>query len=209
MSVTVSALHDGQGRVNGFLSIAYDITERQRLAKQLSQLAYHDGLTGLPNRLSLEDHLRQAIAKSSRSHEPLALLFIDLDRFKPINDTYGHSVGDQVLCEIARRVQASLRSADMVARLGGDEFVVLLSTLASPDDCLVVADKLLLTLTEPMRVGGHELQVGASIGVARYPESGNTAAELLRNADAAMYQNKLAGRSTVRMASQVDRPQSS
>ena len=209
VSVTVSALHDGQGRVNGFLSIAYDITERQRLAKQLSQLAYHDGLTGLPNRLSLEDHLRQAIAKSSRSHEPLALLFIDLDRFKPINDTYGHSVGDQVLCEIARRVQASLRSADMVARLGGDEFVVLLSTLASPDDCLVVADKLLLTLTEPMRVGGHELQVGASIGVARYPESGNTAAELLRNADAAMYQNKLAGRSTVRMASQVDRPQSS
>ena len=209
VSVTVSALHDSQGRVNGFLSIAYDITERQRLAKQLSQLAYHDGLTGLPNRLCLEDHLRQAIAKSSRSQEPLALLFIDLDRFKPINDTYGHSVGDQVLCEIARRVQATLRSADMVARLGGDEFVVLLSTLASPDDCLVVADKLLLTLTEPMQVGGHQVQVGASIGLARYPDSGNTAAELLRNADAAMYQNKLAGRSTVRLAAQVDRPQSS
>ena len=195
-SVTLSALHDNAGAVSGFLAIAYDITERQRLSEQLSQLAYHDRLTGLPNRLRLEDHLRQAIALAGRRHEPLALLFIDLDRFKPINDQHGHAVGDQVLCEVARRLQASLRAADLVARLGGDEFVVLLSTLASHEDCLLVADKLMLALAEPMQIGALTLQVGASMGVARHPESGNTVAELLRSADAAMYQVKQAGRST-------------
>ena len=195
-SVTLSALHDSAGAVSGFLAIADDITERQRLAEQLSQLAYHDGLTGLPNRLRLEDHLQQAIALAGRRHEPLALLFIDLDRFKPINDQHGHAVGDQVLCEVARRLQASLRAADLVARLGGDEFVVLLTTLASHEDSLLVADKLMLALAEPMPIGALTLQVGASMGVARYPESGNTVAELLRSADAAMYQVKQAGRST-------------
>ena len=195
-SVTLSALHDNAGAVSGHLAIAYDITERQRLAEQLSQLAYHDGLTGLPNRLRLEDHLQQAIALAGRRHEPLALLFIDLDRFKPINDQHGHAVGDQVLCEVARRLQASLRAADLVARLGGDEFVVLLTTLASHEDCLLVADKLMLALAEPMQIGALTLQVGASMGVARHPESGNTVAELLRSADAAMYQVKQAGRST-------------
>ena len=195
-SVTLSALHDNTGAVSGFLAIACDITERQRLADQLSHLAYHDGLTGLPNRLRLEDHLSHAIALASRRHEPLALLFIDLDRFKPINDRHGHAVGDQVLCEVARRLQANLRAADMVARLGGDEFVLLLTTLATHSDCLLVADKLMLALAEPMQIGTLTLQVGASMGVAHYPDSGNTAAELLRSADAAMYQAKQAGRST-------------
>ena len=195
-SFTVSALHDSSGAVSGFLAIAYDITERQRLADQLAQLAYHDGLTGLPNRLRLEDHLQQAITRASRRHEALALLFIDLDRFKPINDSHGHAVGDQVLCEVARRLRAALRSADMVARLGGDEFVVLLSTLANDQDGLLVADKLMLVLAEPMHIGALVLQVGASMGMARYPEAGNTAGELLRSADAAMYQVKQAGRST-------------
>ena len=195
-SVTLSALHDSDGAVSGHLAIAHDISERQRLADQLSQLAYHDGLTGLPNRLRLEDHLQRAIAHAGRRHQPLALLFIDLDRFKPINDQHGHAVGDQVLCEVARRLQASLRTADLVARLGGDEFVVLLSTLAQHEDCLLVADKLMLALAEPMQIGTLSLQVGASMGVARYPEAGNTVAELLRSADAAMYQVKQAGRST-------------
>ena len=195
-SLTVSALHDSAGAVSGFLGIAYDITERQRLADQLSQLAYHDSLTGLPNRIRLEDDLRRAIAQAGRRHEPLALLFIDLDRFKPINDQHGHAVGDQVLCAVARRLQAALRAADLVARLGGDEFVVLLSSLAHHDDSLVVADKLMLALAEPMHIGSLTLQVGASMGVARYPEAGGTAAELLRSADAAMYQVKQAGRST-------------
>ena len=204
-SFTVSALHDSSGAVSGFLAIAYDITERQRLADQLAQLAYHDGLTGLPNRLRLEDHLQQAISRASRRHEALALLFIDLDRFKPINDSHGHAVGDQVLCEVARRLQAALRNADMVARLGGDEFVVLLNTLASDQDGLLVADKLMLALAEPMQIGALVLQVGASMGMARYPENGNTAAELLRSADAAMYQVKQTGRSTQPLLSLLPR----
>ena len=204
VAVTLSALHDGAGAINGYLAIVCDITERQRLADQLSHLAYHDGLTGLPNRTKLEDQLQQAIHLAQRNGAPLALLFIDLDRFKPINDQHGHAVGDQVLCEVARRLKLGLRSSDMAARLGGDEFVVLLSTLTHADDCLLVADKLLLALAEPMRVGGHDLQVGASIGVAHYPEAGQDAAALLRSADAAMYQAKLAGRSTLRLARRTD-----
>ena len=204
VAVTLSALHDGAGAINGYLAIVCDITERQRLADQLSHLAYHDGLTGLPNRTRLEDQLQQAIHQARRSGAPLALLFIDLDRFKPINDAHGHAVGDQVLCEVARRLQLGLRSSDTAARLGGDEFVVLLSTLAQADDCLLVADKLLRALAEPMRVGGHDLQVGASIGVAHYPASGQDAAALLRSADAAMYQAKLAGRSTLRLAGRTE-----
>ena len=207
VSLTVSALHDRDGSVSGFLGIAYDITERQRLADQMSQLAYHDALTGLPNRIRLEDHLNQAIAKAGRSQDALALLFIDLDRFKPINDSHGHAVGDLVLCEVARRLQGALRVSDMVARLGGDEFVVLLPTLVEPDDCLVVADKLLTALAEPMQIGTLTLQVGASMGVARHPECGNNAAELLRSADAAMYRVKLAGRETLQQAAQADRTQ--
>ena len=202
VSLTLSALHDAEGQVSGYLSISYDITERQRLADQLSQLAYHDGLTGLPNRLQLEDRLQQSIAQASRSHGGLALLFIDLDHFKPINDRFGHAVGDQVLREVARRLQGQLRAADLVARLGGDEFVVLLSTLTQTEDCLLVADKLLLTLAEPMLIGNQRLQVGASVGLARYPESGSDAASLLRSADAAMYAAKVAGRSSMPMAGQ-------
>ena len=209
VSLTVSALHDREGLVSGYLGIAFDITERQRLADQLSQLAYHDALTGLPNRIRLEDHLNQAIAKAGRSQDALALLFIDLDRFKPINDNHGHAVGDLVLCEVARRLQAALRASDMVARLGGDEFVVLLPTLASPDDCLVVADKLLTALAAPMQIGTLTLHVGASMGVARHPEAGSNAAELLRSADAAMYRVKQAGRETVQQAAQADRAQRS
>jgi len=194
VSVTLSALHDIEGQITGYLSISYDITERQRLAEQLSRLAFHDALTGLPNRLLLEEHLTAAIARSRETGQPLALLFIDLDHFKPINDTHGHAVGDQVLCEVARRLQATLRGADLVARIGGDEFVVLLSTLSQAEDCAVVADKLIHSLSQPMEFGELVLHVGASLGVARYPDGGTDAATLLRGADAAMYAVKQAGR---------------
>jgi len=202
VSVTLSALHDAEGAISGYLSISYDVTERQRLADQLSQLAYHDGLTGLPNRVRFEDRLQHAIVHARRGKGPLALLFIDLDHFKPINDQHGHAVGDQVLCEVARRLQSVLRTADTVARIGGDEFVVLLSTLAQLDDCGLVADKLLQTLVEPMTIGTLQLRIGASVGVARWPESGEDAAALLRAADAAMYAAKQTGRRTLRQARQ-------
>ena len=171
-----------------------DITERQLLADQLARLAYHHGLTGLAKRILLEDRLRQAIAHTQTHDLPLALRFIDLDRFKQINDEHGHAVGDQLLCEVARRLQATLRQHDLVARLGGDEFMVLLNTMASDQDAALVADKLIGVLCAPMAIGGRQLQVGASIGVSTRPESGDDAAAMLRAADAAMDRAKQMGR---------------
>lgn len=194
VSLTLSALRDAEGRFVGLVGISYDITERQRMAEHLAHMAYHDGMTGLANRVLLEDRLGQAIAQAQQNGVPLALLFIDLDRFKPINDTHGHAVGDQVLCEIARRLLACLRAKDTVARVGGDEFVVLLTTLNQTSDCLLVADKLVAAISEPIIIGDRRLEVGASVGVAHWPEAGVDAGAMLRSADAAMYQAKQARR---------------
>jgi diguanylate cyclase (GGDEF)-like protein/PAS domain S-box-containing protein len=196
VSVTVSALHDGQGQVTGFVCIASDITERVRLADQLSHQAHHDALTGLPNRSLLKQHLAAAIAAAGRDREPLAVLFIDLDGFKAVNDAHGHAVGDAVLCTVAERMRQVLRERDLVARLGGDEFVVVLQPLQREADAVRVADKLLRALTAPVQVAGRALQVGASIGLARHPVDGADVDGLLRAADASMYEVKRAGRPT-------------
>jgi len=197
VALTVSAIRDDAGAITGFVSSAQDNTERKRLADEMMHLAYHDGLTGLPNRVLLEDRLGQAIRTNMRQGLPLSLLFIDLDRFKPINDTWGHAAGDQVLCEVARRLKSALRASDTVARIGGDEFVVLLTTLKRADDAAVVADKLIDALSQPILVGGHDLQVGASIGVVHCPDDGVEPQVLLRRADAAMYAAKESGRRAV------------
>ncbi len=194
VALTVSAIRDDDGTITGFVGSAQDNTERKRLADEMMHLAYHDGLTGLPNRVLLEDRLGQAIRTNMRQGLPLSLLFIDLDRFKPINDTWGHAAGDQVLCEVARRLTSALRSSDTVARIGGDEFVVLLATLKRADDAAIVADKLIDTLSEPILVGGQQLQVGASIGIVHAPDDGVEPQALLRRADAAMYAAKESGR---------------
>ncbi len=194
VSLTLSALRDAQGQFDGLVGISYDVTERQRMAEHLLHMAYHDGLTGLANRVLLEDRLGQAISQASRDGQALALLFIDLDRFKPINDTYGHAVGDQVLCEVARRLLASLRTMDTVARVGGDEFVVLLTAISQASDCLLVADKLVTSISEPIAIGERWLEVGASVGVAHWPDAGVDAGAMLRSADAAMYRAKQARR---------------
>jgi diguanylate cyclase (GGDEF)-like protein/PAS domain S-box-containing protein len=194
VSLTVSPLRGEAGSLGGFLYIAYDVTERRQLAEQMSRLAYTDGLTGLPNRLQLERELERALTQSRERGTPLALLFIDLDRFKPINDTHGHAVGDLVLREVGSRLQAALRASDTAARIGGDEFVVLLSTLSQASESALVADKLIGALSAPMQLGGVELSVGASVGVVTYPDGGSDAEGLLRSADAAMYQAKQARR---------------
>ena len=194
VSLTLSALRDAEGQFEGLIGICYDITERQRLSEQLSRMAFHDALTGLVNRVRLEERLGQAMASACQSGAPLALLFIDLDRFKPINDTHGHAVGDQVLCEVARRLLAQVRGTDTVARVGGDEFVVLLTHLGQVQDCLLVADKLVEAISQPMLMDGRWLQVGASVGVAQCPQTGADPAALLRQADAAMYRAKLTRR---------------
>ncbi|QNB08479.1 EAL domain-containing protein [Herbaspirillum frisingense] len=161
--------------------------------EELTQMVLHDHLTKLPNRTLLEDRLTQAINKAARSNGHFALMFMDLDGFKAINDSLGHHVGDRLLVEVARRLTATTRAHDTVARLGGDEFVILVD-LTLPDDAMPVAEKLVEAVNQPFRVGEHELRVSASIGIAIYPEDGNTRHDLVINADAAMYHTKRAGR---------------
>jgi diguanylate cyclase (GGDEF)-like protein len=167
----------------------------------LEHLAQHDMLTGLPNRRLLEDRLDTAIAKARRHGGGVCVLFIDLDRFKQLNDRYGHDAGDAVLKIIAGRLLGMMREADTVARLGGDEFVVLLEAHSDGAHVLAVADKLLNGLTAPIAYQGQELALGASIGIARYPQDGQTRVEIMAKADQAMYEAKAAGQGGVRFYS--------
>ena len=170
-----------------FISVIEDISRRKQAEDALTRLASHDALTGLPNRLLLQDRLAQAIAHACRSGAQVGVLFIDLDRFKHVNDSLGHDAGDRMIVEIAQRLAASLRESDTVARQGGDEFVVVLPELASPDAAAMVAQKLLENLFQPLLLCGQEVFPTGSIGIAMYPQDGLEAATLLKNADTAMY----------------------
>src|SRR2546427_2349561 len=157
-------------------------------------LAQHDSLTDLPNRLLLNDRLTRAIASARRNGNRLAVLFLDLDRFKDINDSLGHAIGDKLLQSVAERLVARVRNSDTVSRPGGDEFVVLLSELEHPEDAAVCAKKMLTALTAPHRIAQHDVHVTVSIGVSTYPEDGQDAETLVKSADTAMYQAKENGR---------------
>jgi diguanylate cyclase (GGDEF)-like protein/PAS domain S-box-containing protein len=177
----------------------YDITDRKLMEEQIKHLAHFDSLTDLPNRTLFTDRLQQALAIARRDKERLALMFIDLDKFKPINDRYGHHIGDLVLKEVALRIQACLRESDTVARIGGDEFVVLLPTIDARQDALIVAEKIRQSLNQPIRQTGQTLNISSSTGVALYPEHGVDETQLIRNADTAMYYAKATGRDTVKI----------
>jgi len=193
MSCVAAPLPGEQGDVIGQLAIARDITERKQSIDRIEYLATRDALTDLPNRALLSDRLHQVLATAHRDGNSLAVMFIDLDRFKHINDTLGHHAGDMMLRETARRLILCLRENDTVARHGGDEFIVLLPESDGPAAALV-AGKILGAITQPAQIDGHALTVQASIGIALYPENGTDAATLLRHADAAMYHAKDAGR---------------
>ncbi len=171
-----------------------EIFERMQAEERVWHLAHHDALTGLPNRSLLLDRLNQALAQGDRNVHKVAVMFLDLDRFKSINDTLGHAVGDELLKQVSQRLKAGIRAIDTVSRLGGDEFVVVLQELMFPDDATLVAEKILAALQPTVRVDEHELHVTPSIGIAVYPDDGRDAYTLLKNADTAMYHAKAAGR---------------
>lgn len=168
--------------------------ERQQLLARLQHMAQFDALTGLPNRYLLHDRMVGALARAERSAGRLSVLFLDLDRFKQVNDTLGHKAGDRLLQEVARRLRHCVRDSDTVARIGGDEFVVLLESIQEPAHALQVADKIRAAVQQELNIGPHTLQITPSIGVAHYPEHGVTTDQLMGQADEAMYAVKRAGR---------------
>jgi diguanylate cyclase (GGDEF)-like protein/PAS domain S-box-containing protein len=166
--------------------------ERRRLNDELMHAARYDELTGLPNRRLFRDRMRSALARTRRHDGRIALLYVDIDDFKQINDSLGHTAGDQLLGEIGHRLQQCVREEDTVARLGGDEFVVLLEEIQAPDDASLVADKILAAINHPVHLDGHLVCVQSSIGIALYPEDGESAEQLLKHADMMMYEDKKA-----------------
>ena len=174
--------------------VFHDVTEARALSQRMSYLAHHDYLTDLPNRLLLDDRLIQAMAAACRRRQQLAVLFVDVDRFKHINDSLGHAIGDELLQSVGGRLVASVRGSDTVSRQGGDEFVVLLSSIAHAEDAALSANKILAALCIPHHVEVHDLQITVSIGISIYPADGTDAETLVRNADIAMLNAKNSGR---------------
>jgi diguanylate cyclase (GGDEF)-like protein/PAS domain S-box-containing protein len=193
-SVSGEPVFDASGAFTGYRGVGRNITPRKLDERRIRHLASHDALTALPNRAAFSELLNAARESARRHSRALAVMFVDLDRFKVINDTLGHEAGDEVLCEVARRLRNTLRASDVVARLGGDEFVIMIPELDSTSQAETTARKVLGALIAPMTIGGRELTLTASIGLALYPQDGADEQSLMKNADAAMYRAKEAGR---------------
>jgi len=202
--LSIVAVEEASRRATRYVGLFSDITERKREEERIRRMAHFDLLTGLPNRALFLDRLKRALSRVDRRGGDLALLFLDLDRFKPINDLHGHAFGDQVLIEAARRMTASVRAVDMVSRHGGDEFVILIEASDAREAAANVAAKLIDTISQPYTVWGREVVLGASLGVAIYPEDGKSADALLESADAALYNAKRAGRGQFRFFAHSD-----
>ncbi|MDE0854535.1 MAG: PAS domain S-box protein, partial [Nevskia sp.] len=194
VNVAITAMRDDSGRVNGFLKVAYDITQRKHAEAFIRHMAHHDALTGLPNRVLLLDRLDMAIRQAQRHDGQLAVLMLDLDHFKRVNDLLGHPIGDQLLLTISNRLKRCVREIDTVARLGGDEFVLVLTEVRQRDELLALAQEIIQAISTPMQIESHELLVTPSIGGCMYPVDGTDSTTLLKNADTAMYHAKSAGR---------------
>lgn len=190
---SISSTHDKAGLLTHYCFVFSDITERKAAEQQIYRLAYYDTLTDLPNRSLLYSLLEQAISEAHRKHEHGALLFLDLNRFKHINDSFGHSPADTLLAEVGKRLAAALRKEDVVSRLGGDEFVLALFDISRREDAAIVARKVLAALAEPFFIEGHEVLLSASVGISIFPDDGRDAETLIRNADVAMYRAKQLG----------------
>jgi diguanylate cyclase (GGDEF)-like protein/PAS domain S-box-containing protein len=191
---SAAPIHDRRGDVTGAVMVFHDVSVARAMTLKMSYLAQHDSLTDLPNRVLLNDRLNEAIALSSRHNRKLAVLFLDLDRFKHINDSVGHVVGDRLLQSVSRRLFTCVRSSDTVSRQGGDEFVILLWEVRHAQDAAITADKVLLALRAPHHIDQHELHITGSIGIVTYPDDGVDSETLMKKADFAMYHAKETGR---------------
>lgn len=200
---TITIVRDPRGRIANYVAVFADITERKSAEAHISHLAYHDPLTSLPNRLLLSDRLDQALRGADRAGKRVGVLVIDLDHFKAINDRFGHSAGDALLQDVARRLAAAIRDSDTVSRVGGDEFVVVLPGLNHAVEARLVGEKMLTLLAPAFEIAHASVPISASIGVSVYPDDGVRMEDLLEHADAAMYQSKMTGRNAVRMYSEA------
>jgi diguanylate cyclase (GGDEF)-like protein/PAS domain S-box-containing protein len=198
VETSAAPIHDAQGCVIGAVVVAHDVTVARELSRKLARLALHDSLTDVPNRTLLSDRLDQAMMRAQRTGNSVAVLYVELDRFKHINDSLGHAVGDELLKVVAQRLQGCVRGSDTVSRQGGDEFLVLLADVAQPHDAALCAEKIIEALDAPHRIAGQDLTITASIGIATFPGDATDAETLLRNADFAMYQAKYTERNTYR-----------
>ncbi|GAB2177743.1 diguanylate cyclase domain-containing protein [Dongia sp. agr-C8] len=197
--LTISTVRDEQGEITNYVGTFSDITLWKRSQQRMEHLAHHDALTGLPNRLMLLTRLEHALSRARRDKGLGAVLFLDLDRFKQVNDTLGHPAGDVLLIAVAKRLRERLRDADTLARLGGDEFVIVLEQLSDRDRAAALALELIARLSEPFDMpGGHVVRIGASIGISLFPADGILPDELIKHADAALYAAKQGGRGTYR-----------
>ncbi|MEW8055843.1 MAG: EAL domain-containing protein [Candidatus Thiodiazotropha sp.] len=201
--LTISAVKDGNDETTHYVGVFTDISQIKEAQDQINFLAHHDALTRLPNRALFRERFDHALMHARRENASIALLFLDLDRFKTVNDTLGHPVGDQVLLEVSKRMNQIVRASDTLARLGGDEFVLLLEEQTDAQHAAVVARKLLDLFSRPMIIGEHELVVTASIGITLYPNDGEDSDKLIRHADRAMYDAKQQGRNTYRFFTQA------
>src|ERR1017187_9059985 len=191
---SAAPIHDRDGQVTGAVIVFHDVSMARSIVLEMSHLAQHDALTDLPSRLLLNDRLAHAISLARRNHHQVAVLFLDLDGFKHINDSLGHSIGDKLLQSVAARLSACVRKSDTVSRQGGDEFVILLSEVAHAADAATSAAKIITELAKAHTIGEHHLRVTVSIGISTYPDNGEDAEMLIKNADTAMYQAKENGR---------------
>jgi len=191
---SAAPIHDRAGRVTGAVIVFHDVSAARAMSVQMTHSAQHDVVTNLPNRLLLNDRISQSISLARRQNRPIAVIFLDLDRFKYINDSLGHAIGDQLLQSVSKRLLAGVRRSDTVSRQGGDEFVILLSEVANPEDAATSAQKILLSLNARHSIAGQDLHIDGSIGISIYPEDGEDAESLIKNADTAMYNAKESGR---------------
>jgi diguanylate cyclase (GGDEF)-like protein/PAS domain S-box-containing protein len=197
--LTISTVRDDAGEITNYVGSFSDITLWKRSQDRMEHLAHHDALTGLPNRLMLRARLEHAVSKARRDKAQGAVLFLDLDRFKQVNDTLGHPAGDALLIAVAKRLRERLRDSDTLARLGGDEFVILIEDLTERSQAAALAQELIARLSEPFDLpGGHVARIGGSIGIALFPVDGTAPDELIQRADVALYESKQGGRGTYR-----------